>query len=135
MRKRGNEDKRKWKQMMLLPESRYVVELSDIGIRCTHPNGSVESVDWADLQMVEILTTSDGPFAPDVFWLLHGSRSGCLIPQGATGELGLFDWLQKLPGFRNEAVIEAMPSTEDRRFLCWEREGGKNHVDAIQSPL
>ncbi len=30
----------------------------------------------ADLQKVEVVTTSEGPFAPDVFWVLHGTEGG-----------------------------------------------------------
>ena len=78
-------------------------------------------MEWDDLQRVEIVTTDHGPFAPDVFWVLHGLKAGCVIPQGATGEKELLERLQALPGFRYEAVIEAMSSTENRRFLCWER--------------
>lgn len=73
------------------------------------------TVELEDLQRVEILTTDQGPFRPDVFWVLHGSETSCVGPQGATGERELLDRLQKLPGFRNEAVIKAMPSTENRR--------------------
>lgn len=105
----------------LCPECRYFVQLTDVGVSCIHPDGLVERVAWDDLRRVEILTTDQGPFVPDVFWVLHGTESGCLIPQGATGEEELLRRLQGLPGFRNEAVIEAVPSTANRRFLCWER--------------
>lgn len=105
----------------LEPESRFVVRLSDSGVVCERPDGTVERVGWADLQKVEIVTTGQGPFAPDVFWVLHGTHGGCAIPQGATGDRQLLERLQALPGFDNNAVIEAMSSTSDRRFLCWQR--------------
>ncbi len=105
----------------LLPESRFVVRLSDSEVICERPDGKVERVGWADLQKVEVVTTGDGPFAPDVFWVLHASSTGCAIPQGATGEKELLERLQALPGFDNGAVIEAMSSTSDRRFLCWQK--------------
>lgn len=31
------------------------------------PDGTTESVAWADLRGVEIVTTADGPWAEDVF--------------------------------------------------------------------
>jgi hypothetical protein len=105
----------------LYPECLCTVELSDASVSCTSPSGYVESVDWDDLRRVEIVTTDEGPFLPNVFWVLHGSERGCVVPQGATGERALLERLQKLPGFRNEAVIEAVPSTVNCRFLCWER--------------
>lgn len=105
----------------LEPESRFVVRLSDSEIVCERPDGKVERVGWADLQKVEVVTTGDGPFGPDVFWVLHGTDGGCAVPQGATGDSQLLERLQALPGFDNKALIEAMSCTSDRRFLCWQR--------------
>ena len=105
----------------LEPESRFVIRLSDSEVVCERPDGKIERVAWGELQKVEILTTSDGPFAPDVYWLLHGIGGGCAVPQGATGDKALLERLQALPGFDNRPLIEAMASTSDRRFLCWQR--------------
>jgi hypothetical protein len=103
------------------PESRFVVRLSDAEVVCERPDGKIERVGWADLQKVEVVTTSDGPFVPDVFWVLHGTAGGCAIPQGATGDSQLLERLQTLPGFDNRAFIEAMSCVSNRRFLCWQR--------------
>lgn len=105
----------------LYPECRFVVRLSESEIVCDRPDGKVERVGWADLQKVEIVTTSSGPMEPDVFWVLHGTDGGCVVPQGATGDRQLLERLQALPGFDNGACIEAMSSASDRRFLCWQR--------------
>lgn len=94
---------------------------SDSEVVCERPDGTVGRVGWDDLQKVEIVTTGDGPFTPDVFWVLHGRTGGCAIPQGATGDRQLLERLQALPKFDNNAVIAAMSSTSDRRFVCWER--------------
>lgn len=107
----------------LQPESQFIVTISEEAITCQQPDGTTESVRLDDLQKVDILTTSDGPFAPDVFWLLHGSTGGCSIPQGATGESELLDHLQTLPAFDNQAVIQAMGSTQEALFTCWKRLG------------
>ena len=105
----------------LEPESRFIVRISDTEVACERPDGKTERVGWDDLQRVEILTTSDGPMLPDVFWILHGTDRGCAIPQGARGERALLERLQSLPGFDNGQVIEAMGCCSDRRFLCWQR--------------
>lgn len=110
-----------YRQTKLIPESLYIVEVSDAGVSCSRPDQKVESVAWDDLQCVEIVNTDEGPFFPDVFWVLHGSESGCVIPQGATGEEQLLERLQKLPGFDNEALIKAMSVTTNKRSLCWRR--------------
>lgn len=87
----------------------------------TMANGKTESVRWDELQSVAIVTTGDGPWAEDVFWVLKGKTGGCAVPQGVQGSTELLKRLQELPGFRNEALIEAMGSTSNARFICWER--------------
>ena len=103
------------------PERGYVVTLSDHEVACRHPDGLIESVPWDELRAVLLETNDQGPFAIDVFWILVGQRGGCVIPQGAHGEAALLERLQALDGFDNDAVIQAMMSTENQRFLCWQR--------------
>jgi hypothetical protein len=102
-------------------ESKWIVTVSDEQISCERPNGKVESLDWADLKIVAVETTDKGPFAADVFWYLAGETSGCIVPLGATGEPGLVERLQTLPGFDNETLIKAMTSTSNQRFILWQR--------------
>ncbi|MCS7168590.1 MAG: hypothetical protein NZ914_13290 [Gemmatales bacterium] len=63
---------------------------------------------WDDLQRVEIVATEQGPFLPDVLFVLYGSATKCIVLQGIEGDTQLLEQLRRLPGFRNEAVIEAM---------------------------
>ena len=105
------------------PESSVVVRLTDEEVVCERPDGKVERVRWEDLQRVEVFTTDDGPFAPDVFWMLFGTAGGCAVPQGATGDRELLARLQALPGFDNESFIRAMGSTDYGRFPCWQKAG------------
>jgi hypothetical protein len=107
------------KPAALIPESNFSVVFDDAQITCLRPDGSHERVTWEDLQKIEIITTDDGPIAPDIFWLLHGTNSGCVIPQGAKGHIELLEKLQELPAFDNEAVIHAMGSTSNASFVCW----------------
>ena len=85
------------------------------------PAGETEYVAWQDLRAVLIQTTDEGPWTVDVYWILLGDHGGCVVPQGAAGEEGLLARLQQLPGFDHGAVIAAMASTDNARFLCWER--------------
>ena len=102
-------------------ESKWVVTVTEAQVSCRRPSGLVEYVDWDDLRVVLIETTGEGPFAADVFWVLAGDRSGCIVPLGAAGEDEMVSKLQALPNFNNEAVIEAMSSTGNQRFLCWRK--------------
>ncbi len=91
---------------------------------CERPNGSIERIRWNDLDAVLIETNEQGPFVSDVFWLLlsKNMKSGCVFPQGATGNESLLEEMQRrLPGFDNEMFIAAMASVENQKFLVWER--------------
>jgi hypothetical protein len=104
-------------------ESRYVVTVDEKEVRCRRPSGETESVTWDDLDGVIVETNDTGPWGADVWWLLFGvnGASGCVIPQGATGEQALLSKLQSLPGFDNEQLIAAMSCTDNQKFLCWTR--------------
>src|SRR5205809_669935 len=102
--------------------SEPTVEIDDRGVRRHLADGTREQVAWDDLMEVWIVTTSDGPFAEDVFFVLVGrGDTGCVVPQGAAESGSLLERLQRLPGFDNEAVVRAMSSAEDARFVCWRR--------------
>jgi len=111
---------------VLKPEASFIVTFDSEGVCCRNPNGEEESITWQKLDAVLIETNDEGPMLPDVFWLLltKDMTSGCVIPQGATGEQELFEEMQKnLPGFDNEMLVKAMASASNQRFPVWEREG------------
>jgi hypothetical protein len=99
------------------------VTVDDIGV--TRQFGSsTESVTWSDLAVVEIRTTSDGPFTDDVLWVLHGrSGAGVVVPSSAAPD-DLLPRLQALPGFNNEVLIASMASTTEATFECWRMPDG-----------
>ena len=106
------------------PGAKERVAFDDQGVTRTFVDGRTESVRWDDLQMVLIVTTDEGPWSDDVFWMLVSAdgKSGCAVPQGVEGSSELLERLQQLPGFDNEAVIQAMGSTENANFVCWRRD-------------
>jgi hypothetical protein len=91
------------------------------GVTYTPPGGAANRVTWADLLAVEIATTDTGPFAEDVFWVLHSCELQLMVPQSAGGSEALLARLQELPGFDSRAVIAAMSSVGNERFPCWAR--------------
>jgi hypothetical protein len=98
------------------------IEMDEAGVRKVTGEKVLEAVAWDVLNKVEILTTSDGPWGEDMFWVLHGADStGVIVPSGMAPE-GLVARLQALPGFDNEAVIEASGSTSRATFACWAAE-------------
>ncbi|HEY3447367.1 MAG TPA: hypothetical protein VGK67_13430 [Myxococcales bacterium] len=86
-------------------------------------DGKSESVEWAELTAVWIVTTADGPFGEDFFWVLQAGSQGCVVGQELAGDL--LSRLQRLPRFDNEAAIKASMCTEEARFDCWKGEPGE----------
>lgn len=111
-------------RIALQPETSVVVAFNAERILCTKPQSKDESISWSKLDAVLIETNDKGPLEPDVFWLLitKDMSSGCVIPQGATGEKELLKEMQtRLPDFDNEMLIKAIGSTSNQKFLIWER--------------
>ena len=98
-----------------------MVEFDEEGVVRRLPDGGSERVRWEDLREVVIVTTDEGPFVDDVFWMLVGDHGGCAVPSESTGFEALMGRLQRLPGFDNDAVIRAMMSTDNASFVCWRR--------------
>ena len=103
-------------------EPAYKVAFDERIITLTDPDGSTESITWADLANVDVITTGGGPFEIDLFWVFtdKGGRRGPVVPMGAGGEHELVKAMQvRLAGFDNMAVIEAMSSTGEAKFPIW----------------
>lgn len=106
------------------PVSEKMVEVScDNQIICVrYPDGELQNIEWTSLHAVTIRTTDKGPFSPDIFWELYttNEKPFATFPGGAAGESELLQVMQdRLPGFDNEQVINAMASTKNRIFKVW----------------
>jgi drug/metabolite transporter superfamily protein YnfA len=99
------------------------VEFDDHEIHCTWPKDGTRSIAWGELNTVTLITTDEGPSAEDVYWHLSGvGTTEVVVPQGAAGHQDFLAEMQRrLPGFNNEAVIQAMGSTSNARFPVWSR--------------
>ncbi|RZS34068.1 hypothetical protein EV193_110218 [Herbihabitans rhizosphaerae] len=109
-----------------MPEQRGQANIivDDVGVKRTLADGNEESVAWDELAEVAIRTTPDGPWDEDVFFLLiRTGGGGCAVPAGHPAADKLMSRLQTLPGFDNDAFVEAMTTTADGLFVCWQREG------------
>lgn len=96
------------------------------GVRRTLTSGAIEEIRWENLTEVTVRTTSEGPYADDVYWLLQGTLGGVAVPSNRAPNL--LKRLQRLPDFDNLAVVNAMGSTEDAWFPCWRGQAGDAEV-------
>ncbi|RYY84039.1 MAG: hypothetical protein EOO15_20180 [Chitinophagaceae bacterium] len=99
----------------------YKVEFDDKDIRVFLNDKLHESVSWDRLTAVGVRI--DESFLPAPWWMLFTSpQSGCMYPSEAKGgQEMLHEMQQRLSGFDNRAVIEAMGLMEGGR-LVWSRE-------------
>jgi|LGOV01.1.fsa_nt_gb hypothetical protein len=97
------------------------VEFNDESVTYFHPQDSPQTLNWNDLKEVGIVTTDEGPYNEDVYFMLLGSmpENGCAIPQGAEGFDQLLERLQSLDNFDNKELIKAMGCTNNNRFVLW----------------
>lgn len=111
----------KKRKRVLLPEGRFVVELTDDTVSLTDDKNTQKTLCRHDLSGVVIETNDSDPWGADVWWLLYGQegRLSLAIPQGATGEEALIKHLTKLEGFNHEAMIAAMGCVDNATFLVW----------------
>lgn len=100
------------------------VSIDEEWIVCRRGLTRSEAVRWDDLKAVLIETTDRGPFRNDVFWVLVGGSSRCVVPQEAEGSQELLAKLQTLAGFDSDVVVEAMGSAENHTFVCWRKPDG-----------
>ena len=97
------------------------VHMNDEEIVREISDGTTERVRWDELRKVTIITTDQGPFLEDVFFILESSNSGALITHDWATKIQLLEQLEKLPNFNFEQVIKAMTCTDNNSFLCWEK--------------
>lgn len=96
------------------------VAADDDGIHGTRVNGTIESVQWNEINRVIIRNTDKGPFDDDVCFVIEAASVTLVIPQAANGSNHLLERLQELPGFNNEAVIDSMSCCDNKEFICWQ---------------
>ncbi|MAS92479.1 MAG: hypothetical protein CMO55_04715 [Verrucomicrobiales bacterium] len=117
--------RRKERQQFAAPEdtdSMFRVLFENETVTCIRPDGTVESFSFHRLKRVEILTTEDGPFLPDVFWVFHDSSgSGAVIPDGAEGFQEVMERVLDLEGFDFNRFIESQGCTSHAVFPVWEQ--------------
>lgn len=108
-------------QLLATPTTPELVTVDERGVFRQIPGRLRESVLWEDLVRVTVITTDEGPFVEDFFFLLHDRHGGgCVVSNAKAVEVGLVAALQRLGDFDNLALIEATGSTECAEFLLWD---------------
>ncbi|MFO7565307.1 MAG: hypothetical protein R6X02_21875 [Enhygromyxa sp.] len=82
-------------------------------------------VRWSELIAVSIVTTAEGSWSPDFYWVLHDvGGQQLVVPLDRAATTGLLTRLARLPGFDHQAVVRATSATSSVELSCWQGEPG-----------
>lgn len=97
--------------------------VDDEGVTRVLGDGRRETVRWATLTEVEVLTVDSGPHAADgaVLVLSGSDGDGCLVPATLAVERGVVERLHGLPGFDGRLLVQALEAEPPARTTCWAR--------------
>lgn len=107
---------------MSIGESEYIVSFDARQVSCKRPDGSLEQVEWSQLDQITVEATAAAD-QPAMIWILWGKerKSGCVFPDGAKGSEALLGELQnRLANFNEVALEEAAKATENRTYMVWQ---------------
>lgn len=104
------------------------LEIGDQGVTRTHGSRMrkylTEAVRWDELTKVEVLAREAGADKQEPLFLLHGAGTNGVAVAGALAhEHDLVGTLQRrLPGFRQDALAQALAASERGAFTLWEKD-------------
>jgi len=100
------------------------IQIDDSGV--LRVEGAIrEQISWNEVHEIRIITTDEGPYREDVFFvLISADGKGCLVPHDAAVRTKLLEELQsRFANLDDDAVIRAMGSTSNNNFLIWKAGG------------
>lgn len=97
------------------------LDVSLWGLRMFDAGELRDSVSWADLEEVAVVTTPDGPGPEESYLVLRGtSGNGVIIPHAVAVNSGVLSALPLyVPGFDTHRLAAAMASDTDDVHLIW----------------
>ena len=102
------------------PGGPYTVIITDEEIACEHPKRTREHIRWDAITEVRLVTTTDGPWQPDMWYLFMGDSGGCSVPSEAKDFEKLWpEFKKRFAGLDYEAMITA--GTSDAQKTLWKR--------------
>ena len=108
-------------------ETDFKVSFNENTIVCVRPDGTVDQVDWADLEAVTLEATLAEHPEPQHIWIMWGleRKSGCVFPGRAEGSSEIIEEMKRrLPDFDHKAFVTALNSDEHKTYVVWTTEEG-----------
>ena len=111
-----------WLEPRLRKPECETIQIDDGGV--LRRDGDLEEqIAWSDIVEIKIITTDQGPYSEDVFFVLVGENDkGCLVPHDAAVRTQLLEELhRRFANLDDSAVIQAMGSTSNNSFRIWHK--------------
>ncbi len=97
--------------------------IQPLGFEYLDPNGESHLITLEAISEVVILTTADGPFTEDCFWVVTTGEARVITSNNDPLSEELAELLGTLPGFDFDAMIDSMSSVTEEVFVCFRRFG------------
>lgn len=98
----------------------FQVVITPEELACEHPRREREAVPWGEIHEIVLITTTEGPFIPDMWLIFVGDGTGCSIPMEADGCHQLWEEIEtRFPGFDFQAITDA--GAGDAKRSVWRR--------------
>lgn len=102
-------------------EEDWQVSISAGVLKIRGPKENIYETKLDLVKGIAIQTTDSGPLDSDVIWLISTGDSIIKFPMGAQGESKVLNEFQKMDGFDNKQLIDAMGSAENNIFILLDR--------------
>ncbi|MCX2779118.1 hypothetical protein [Microbulbifer thermotolerans] len=107
-----------------MKENTPVFELTENGATFGFPKASKEEIIWSNVSKIEIVTSDEGPWSEDLWWVIfqEDCEEPTLMPGGTENINAIFNVLEtQFSGASMENIIKAMGSTSNAKFAVWEK--------------
>jgi hypothetical protein len=102
-------------------EENWQLSISVGVLKIKDPKEIVHEVRLDLIKGISIQTTDSGPWDSDVIWLISTEDAIIKFPMGAQGESDILNEFQKMDGFDNKQLINAMGSAENNIFILLDK--------------
>ena len=109
----------------------YSYRLTEDGITRHDSDGTIKQVNWNDVSKISIVTTDQGPFVDDFYYVFCTDQNVLFVPLDWGVKLELIHHMHEhFPNVDFEAMIKASGSAENAEFFVWAR-GAEQPAQAL----
>ncbi len=96
---------------------------NELGLSLQTKNNEKQTCLWAEVNKILIITTDEGPFVDDVFWVFQTAKGGIIVPSetAVDNDKKIMDCAKYFPNFNWEIALKSVTSAKNAEFVVWEQ--------------